>query len=159
MKHGSLPPPCLAQRPLRAEGVVQSATEHGFFLLPPCLSQCDSLVDLKPVVQPANWHFPNAPCFLQRLRACARVLQPISLHAFVLPPPCLPHLPLRTAAVVHRSQEQTGLALCLLQTPRHCAPALHPSAEQNPFAPCFVHSPFPTALLLQPSVEHFTLAE
>ena len=34
------PPPCLAQRPLRWEVVVQPATEHGFFFFPPCVMQC-----------------------------------------------------------------------------------------------------------------------
>ena len=116
MKHLGMPPPCLQQSPLRAEGVVQPDTEHGLFLLPPCLLQCVSFTDGKPVVQPAVWHFPFAPCFTQRLRAAASVLQPSFLHTFFLRPPCLPHLPLAAAGVVQKSQEQT--ALCLRQSPR-----------------------------------------
>ena len=42
MKQLGMPPPCLAQSPLRTEGVVQPDTEHGVFLLPPCFLQCDS---------------------------------------------------------------------------------------------------------------------
>ena len=37
--HSPGPPPCLPQRPLRSEVVVQPATEHDFFLPPPCLKQ------------------------------------------------------------------------------------------------------------------------
>ena len=35
--HSPAPPPCLAQRPLLRELVVQPATEHGFLFPPPCL--------------------------------------------------------------------------------------------------------------------------
>ena len=113
---------------------MQPATEHGF-LLPPCVMQCDSSIDFKPVVQPAVWHFPYAPCFWQRLRACASVLQPSLLHTFLLPPPCLEHPPVDTA------------------------PEVQNSIEQIPFAPCFMHRPFPLALLLQPSAEHSSFLE
>ena len=97
--------------------------------------QCDSFIDFNLVVQPAAWHIPYAPCFVRRLRAFASVLQPSSLHTFLLLPPCLEHLPVDTA------------------------PEVHPSAVQNPFAPCFTHSPFPRALLLQLSAEHFSFLE
>ena len=78
-------------------------------------------------------HVPYAPCFLQRPRASARVLQSFTLHSFFKPPPCLTHLPLPTAAV--------------LQLPK----------EQNPFAPCFMQTRLATTLLGQSGVEHNTL--
>ena len=99
IKHGPAPPPCLAQRPLRLEVVVQPATEHGFWFPPPCFLQSGDARLYALVMQPSNWHVPLAPCLTQRLRACASVVQPFTLHTFVLPPLCLPHLPLALTAV------------------------------------------------------------
>ena len=92
--HSPLPPPCLPQRPLRAEVVVQPATEHGlFFFPPPCAVQCSNPC-AAGVVHPSTLHHPWAPCLVQRPRAWERVLQLSMSHTFVLPPPCLPHNPL-----------------------------------------------------------------
>ena len=70
---------------------MQPDTGHGFLFFPPLrVMQCS-----KPctagVVHPSSLHHPYAPCLWQRPRACARVLQASMLHAFVRPPPCLPH--------------------------------------------------------------------
>ena len=74
-----LPPPCF----LLCEVVVQPATEHGFFCLPPpCLPQRlnpDALYD----AHPSKSHVPRVPCLSQTPRAAARVVQPSSLHSFL----------------------------------------------------------------------------
>ena len=87
--HSPGPPPCLWQRPLALEVVVQSAMEQSsFFFPPPCFLQYGD-EDCALVVHPANLHVPYAPCLAQTPRAAARVVQPSSLHTFLLPPPCL----------------------------------------------------------------------
>ena len=99
-------------------------------------------------------HVPYAPCLRQRPRARARVSQSFTLHSFVLPPPCLAHLPLLCAAVLQLPNEQNPYAPCFWQSPRLIATALHPAVEQNPFAPCFKQSHRATTLLGQSGVEH-----
>ena len=105
IQHALRPLLCLPQRPFSAEVVVQLATEHGLLPPLPCLPQCLD-PDCALEVQPSNWHVPLAPCFTQTPRALARVLQPSILHTFLLPPPCLPHLPLALAAVAQLSKLQ-----------------------------------------------------
>ena len=109
--------PCFPQRPLRAELVVQPATEHGFFLPPPCLKQCED-PEFALLEHPSNLHGPHAPCLPQTPRARASVAQPSSLHTFLLPPSCLPHRPLAWTALVQLRKEQIPLPPCLLHTPR-----------------------------------------
>ena len=135
---------CLPQRPLRAESVWQPATEHGFFLVPPCLMQCcDPPRGL--VVQPSNWHLPLTPCLPQRLRATARVVQPLIVHSFVLPPPCNLHSPLAKAAVVQLLAEQNPMAPCLAHSPRALIAVSHPAVEHILFPSCFLQRPRTTA--------------
>ena len=62
--------------------VVQPATEHGFFFPPLCLPQYGD-PEAALVVHPANLHVPFAPCFSHTPCACARVVQPSSLHTFL----------------------------------------------------------------------------
>ena len=80
--------------------------------------------------------------YLQTPRACARVVQPYSLHTALLPPPCLLHRPLALTALVQLLTEQIFLVPCLLHNPRAFPILLQPSAEHaTVLLSCFLHFP------------------
>ena len=107
-----------------------------------------------------NLHVPRAPCLSQTPRALARVVQPSSLHTFLLPPPCFQHRPLFWTAVVHLLTEQNPSAPCLPQSPRASAMVLQPSTEHaTVLLSCFVHFPLiEMALLMHASVVQYPKA-
>ena len=113
-------PPCDLQVLSRLTiWLVQPEIQH-CALPPPCVQQCVD-PEFALVAQPSNLHVPCAPCLPQRPRLITAVLQPSTLHSFLVCT-CLPHLPRTEAAVVHRScnssQEQNPLPPCGLQRPR-----------------------------------------
>ena len=139
---------------------MQPATEQGVFFLPPCLKQCWNPV-FALVVHPLVAHVPCAPCLVQRPRATARVSQSFTLHSFVLPPPCLAHLPLLCAAVLQLPNEQNPYAPCFAQT-RLATTLLGQSGVEhnNTLMSCALHSPLPLllAFLLHPHMEQIPWA-
>ena len=122
MKQLIIPPPCLAQSPLRT-GRGGCAARQGARLL------LASAVFLQYVsFNDAVWHlhFANAPiicyppCLAQTPRALASAVQPSILQTSVLPSPCLQHFSFAVdvAAVVQSVTEQNLKAPCFAQSPR-----------------------------------------
>ena len=103
----------------------------GDLLLPPCLWQYGELRLIALVMQPSTWHVPLAPCLPQTPRAIANVVQPSVVHAFLLPPPCLLHVPFAAdaAVVLQPPKEQNPKAPCFTQSPQALATAPHPAGR------------------------------
>lgn len=152
-RRSPLSPPCLQQRPLRAEAVVPPTMEHGFFFHPLAL-----------VVHPPTLRHPFAPCLRQWPRARARVLQPLMSHTFVLPP-CLggststqsSYFWGRQCVAIVKQAESLG-AILLAQASFPSTRDLRPSLVQNHRAPCFSQISRTATMWLQPEVEQAVLS-